>query len=276
MTYFFKCRHSKSQPASTGLSMGGTAAPGPVKPSQSPSALSPVTPSTCRALVLSDPPASVKTSSKEQDMIDLLSLALTTTSTSSPQTPQAPSSTQSTGAMSNDPFPSQSNSGVQGQVSYNSYVVPWAQPQNPPRPPLQAQIQPQRLQPQYPQYSSQQVQPQYAQSLPQRYIPPPWANTPGYLNSGSNNTFWTPRAETGVSSTPFQETRPLQHVNSFPVRGMNRPNVPPVDQRNGNPAGQKPFIPSYRLFEDLNVLGKTGASSGLSGNSGQSMIGGRR
>ncbi|KAK4794599.1 hypothetical protein SAY86_012593 [Trapa natans] len=271
-------RHSKSQATSTGPSIGGTAGPWPVKTDGCPSS-SHATPSTCRDLVLSEPPMPVKTS-KEQDMIDLLSLALTTTSTSSPETPQPPPTTQNEGAMSSDPFASQSDPrGVQGQHSYSSYVVPWAQPQPQTRPqqPAQAQIQPQQLRPQNPPYFPQQVQHQRPQSLQQRYIPPPWASTPGYLNSGStNNIFWTPRSETGGFSIPFQETRPLQHLNSFPARGMNGPTIPSVDQGNVNPAGQKTFIPSYRLFEDLNVLGKTGTSSGLSGSSGQRMIGGKQ
>ncbi|KAK4752884.1 hypothetical protein SAY87_021682 [Trapa incisa] len=268
-------RHSKSQSAPTGQSIGGTADPWPVKSEGSPSASSHETPSTCKAIVLSEPPAPVKASSKEQDMIDLLSLALTTTSTPSPETPQPSYTTQNVGAMSNDP--SQSNSrAAEGQLSYSSYVVPWAQPQSYPQQPPQAQIQPQPPRPQYPQYSPQQVQPQ-PQSLPQQYIPPPWASTPGYLNAWStSNTFLMPRAEASGSSMPFQETRPPQHLNSFPARGMNGSTIPPVDQRTVNTAGQKTFIPSYRLFEDLNVLGKTGASSGLSGSTGQSMIGGRR
>ncbi|OWM81654.1 hypothetical protein CDL15_Pgr007692 [Punica granatum] len=273
-------RHSKSQPASTGSSTGGDASSGPIKPTAPTSSSSlPSTPSTCRALALPDPPAPVKIS-KEQEMIDLLSLALTTTSTPAPETPQAPPSNQNTGADVSNPYTPQSYSGMQGQVSYNSYVVPWAQAQNPPQPSPRAQIQPQprpqQFQPQYPQPSPQRVPPQYAQSSPQRYIPPPWAGTPGYLNSGSSNTFWTPRAETSSSTTPFQETRPLQHFNSFPARGMNGSAVPRPDQRNAPPAGPKPFVPSYRLFEDLNVLGTSGASSGLSGSTGQSMIGGRR
>lgn len=48
--------------------------------------------------------------------------------------------------------------------------------------------------------------------------------------------------------------------------------------------GQKPFIPSYRLFEDLDVFGNADgryrpastASSGLSGSSSQNMVGGRK
>lgn len=50
-------------------------------------------------------------------------------------------------------------------------------------------------------------------------------------------------------------------------------------------AGPKPFVPTYRLFEDLNVFGNvdgklkttsSSASSSLSGSHGQSMVGGRK
>ena len=50
-------------------------------------------------------------------------------------------------------------------------------------------------------------------------------------------------------------------------------------------SGQRPFIPSYRLFEDLNVFGNTdgrvkmagsGTSSGMSGTMGPGMVGGRK
>ena len=49
-------------------------------------------------------------------------------------------------------------------------------------------------------------------------------------------------------------------------------------------SGNKPFIPSYRLFEDLNVLGNTdgrlkmtsSAAPSLSGTSSQGMVGGRQ
>lgn len=56
--------------------------------------------------------------------------------------------------------------------------------------------------------------------------------------------------------------------------------------RNPTPStAQKPFIPSYRLFEDLNVFAGTdprlkvtssGTSASLAGSSGQSMVGGRK
>jgi hypothetical protein len=148
------------------------------------------------------------------------------------------------------------------------------QPQHQPQPQVRTQSQPQ-LQPQYPQYSSQ-------------YPPPPWAPTPGYSNNqnhlSATNMFSTPRANTSASYTPMQETRPLQQHNSFPARGINGSAMhgdPRVSTGPRNPApaaAPKPFIPSYRLFEDLNVFGNAGGStsSTLSGASGQGMVGGRK
>lgn len=80
---------------------------------------------------------------------------------------------------------------------------------------------------------------------------------------------------TNTSSLPMQGGRPLQHVNSFPGNGsaMNG-NATVLNNSSsvGIPStGQKPYIPSYRLFEDLNVLGgsegkiKSGPYSSASG-----------
>lgn len=81
----------------------------------------------------------------------------------------------------------------------------------------------------------------------------------------------------------------MQQYNSFPSRGGNgvamNGDGRGLGPRNPAPAsGNKPFIPSYRLFEDLNVLGNTdarlkmtsSASPSLSGNSTQGMVGWRQ
>lgn len=90
---------------------------------------------------------------------------------------------------------------------------------------------------------------------------------------------------------PAQGATPLQQYNSFPARGAtgsdNHGGFPTIPgPRSPAPAaGQKPFIPSYRLFEDLNVFGnadgklkvaKSNTSSGFSGTPGQGMVGGRK
>ncbi|GAV80855.1 VHS domain-containing protein/GAT domain-containing protein [Cephalotus follicularis] len=288
-------RHSRAQSVpSLSTSTGTTGALVPLSNSNATPTM-PITLSTSNALALPDPPAPVRTS-KEQDMIDLLSLTLSTTSTS-PHTPHTPSTSEQTmhqvpvSSTQGYPYSSQTYPGNQGPAAYNSYVVPWAQPQPQPQyqqqhfqpqpqvqPHLQSQNQPQ-LQYQYPQYS-------YG------YPPPPWAAAPGYFNnqnnpSTTNNMFSTPRASTNASYTPFQAARPLQHSNSFPARVANGMIVPGDPQVSSAPripppaSAQKPFIPSYRLFEDLNVLGNvdgrfkvaSSTSPTLSGTSGQGMVG---
>lgn len=275
-------RHSmpKQGPSqNTSAETGGALVP--VNNSNATSSLPAAAPS--NALALPDPPAPVRTS-KEQDIIDLLSITLSTTSTS-PQTPHSPPISNQTTQQAPAPPSTQGNTYASetypGQVPYNNYVAPWAQPQSQPLPQSQPQFQPQ-VQPRYPQYSS-------------AYPPPPWAATPGYFNSqnhraGTNNMFSTPRANMPTSYTPLQGARPLQPHNSFPIRGSNGSVMhgdPPASSGPGNPASttaQKPFIPSYRLFEDLNVLGSADArlkmtsssSPSLSGTSGQGMVGGRK
>ncbi|XVE80795.1 hypothetical protein DITRI_Ditri15bG0008900 [Diplodiscus trichospermus] len=446
-------RHSRAQStASQSTSAGTSGAIVPidnatVTPSNVPTAS---TSTTCNALALPDPPATVRTT-KEQDLIDLLSLTLPT-SASSPQIPPRPSASHQNMHQAHVPpstrgypYTPQTYPGSQGQLPYNNYVVPWAQPQQPPQPQPQkpslpqvpaqyhsqqkvhlqsqpqidpqSQFQPQpqqnnyvapwaqpqqqqqqphpqpQPQPQKPslpqvpaQYHSQQKvhlqsqpqidpqshiqsqfqaesqaqnqsnslsqgQPQFqTQSQPQfrpqsqfqlrpqsqsqlqhqaqqqtqpqlqaqsqtqtqsfsqpqyqphfqsqypqyssGYPPPPWATTPGYLNSqnyhsSANNTFSTPQLNATTSNSMIV-SRPLQHVNSFPMKGsngapLNGDSWGSMGARNPAPSsGQKPFIPSYRLFEDLNVLGNadgrlktttTGASPSLSGTSTQSMVG---
>ncbi|KAL9236176.1 hypothetical protein vseg_010877 [Gypsophila vaccaria] len=276
------------------------------------------------ALALIDPaaPATTTNVSKDQDLIDLLSLALTSTSTS--DTTESPSSA-----------PVSSTS----ETSMDSYVVPWAQAQPQPQPqplphvyqyqPMQPQMQPQ-AQPGYHQYAS-------------AYPPPPWELASGYPNQnlGSNpymppnyqgnnssvpsqgaypqygnqpmyspaqaasnfppqtNSFQNPPSPpmsgnfysasvptTNVSSTPIQGGGSLQHTNSFTSKvstpsALNGASL----VTNGSasaPLGEKPFVPSYRLFEDLNVFGssegklKSGPYPSASGNSQQNMISGRR
>lgn len=240
-------------------------------------------PSLNNALTLPDPPAPVRTT-KEQDIIDLLSITLSTTSPHTPHaphTPHTPAATQNVHqapiAPSTPGYPhaSQPYPGNQGQVPYNSYVVPWAQAQPQPQP---------QVRPQYPQY-------QYSSGYP----PPPWAATPGYANNQSSlsttTTSSTPQANINASYMPMQQgVRPLQQHNSFPTRGSNGslmhgdPRMSSTPRNPAPSAGQATFIPSYRLFEDLNVFGNaegklkmtSSTSPSLSGTSGQGMVGGRK
>lgn len=101
------------------------------------------------------------------------------------------------------------------------------------------------------------------------------------------------RGKEPVLSTSSLPARPLQHLNSFPLRGNDElatrgggDSWAAGAPRSSTPSTtQKPFIPSYRLFEDLNVFGSTdprlkvtssNATSSLAGSSGQSMVGGRK
>ncbi|KAL9374488.1 hypothetical protein Peur_034108 [Populus x canadensis] len=131
------------------------------------------------------------------------------------------------------------------------------------------------------------------QAMPQ--IPPSSSTqaTPGYLNnqihtSTTNNMFSSPRSNSTASYTPMQAARPMQQFNSLPTRVGNG-SIINGDSSSASrvpaPPGQKQsFVPSYRLFDDLNVLGnadgrfKMNGSTppSLSGSSGQSMVGGRK
>jgi hypothetical protein len=221
-----------------------------------------------KALVVSDvamPPPSGNM--KEQDMIDFLSLALSGPAASpSNSTHQTFSQTPPAPAAANSP------STVQGyphtyQVPSNSYVVPWAQAQTqaPPQPPSQP-----------PQQTN--------------YPPPPWASTPGYY-SGSNQVQLTNDANIHRQSFPqgnynaSSSYYPSQGVNAYPARGPQNGDSRPTFVASSGPAqasGNKTFVPSYRLFEDLNVIGngdsrfRTNTTSQPQSSSGQSMVGGRK
>ncbi|CAK9144499.1 unnamed protein product [Ilex paraguariensis] len=293
-------RHSKTRSPTSLNTFTGTSGVISVNTSSNMSSTSASpAPALSNALVLADPPAPVRTT-KEQDIIDLLSITLSTTPASlhTSQTPASPHTSQtpddSTQNMHRSPvstttqgYPNtfQTYGGNQGQIAFNSYVVPWAQPQPQPQPkgPTQPLPQPET---QHPQYSS-------------GYPAPPWAATPGYYNSQNPiptypYAYPTPRT-TATSQMQLQATSPLQHVNSFPARGSNGsainggPQVGSSPRTTGPAAGHKPFIPSYRLFEDLNVLGSADATfkktsntspslseTRLSGTNNQSMVGGRK
>ncbi|KAL8232515.1 hypothetical protein R6Q57_002293 [Mikania cordata] len=75
------------------------------------------------------------------------------------------------------------------------------------------------------------------------YIPPPWAPTPGY--------YCNPYSPNYSASTYYN------NISSAGSGGLN------------------PYVPSYRLFEDLNVLGNM-RTSGTPGASGQCMLGSRK
>ncbi|PPR80852.1 hypothetical protein GOBAR_AA39862 [Gossypium barbadense] len=328
-------RHSRAQFTSQNTSPGTSEATAPVSNANVTTSYTPTASTSIpsNALALPDPPAPVKTS-KEQDLIDLLSLTLSTTASSPHAPPTPPSASQHqvpvTPSSQGYPYASQTYPTSPAQLPYNSYVVPWAQPQKPSQPqPTQFQTEPQaqnqsnspseaqhqfqarpqphqlntqsqiRLQPQsqsqspHQSFGQPQYQPYFQPQYTSAYPPPPWAATPGYFNSqnhhsSTTNMFSTPRANTTASNS-ITGTRPLQHNSSFPIRGTNGgapmnggDSWTSTGPRNPAPSsGQKPFIPSYLLFEDLNVLGngdgrRSSTSPNLSGSNTQSMVGGRK
>ncbi|MFQ6627759.1 hypothetical protein Gotur_007403 [Gossypium turneri] len=342
-TFSSECRHSRAQFTSPQNASPGTSeATAPVSNANVTTSYTPTASTSIpsNALALPDPPAPVKTS-KEQDLIDLLSLTLSTTKASSPHAPPTPPSASQhqvpvPPSSQGYPYASQTYPASQAQLPYNSYVVPWAQPQKSSQPqvqpqPTQFQTEPQaqnqsnspsqaqhqfqarsqphqlntqsqiRLQPQSPSQSQSphqsfgqpQYQPYFQPQYTSAYPPPPWAATPGYFNSqnhrsSTNNMISTPQVNTTASNS-ITGPRPLQHNSSFPIRGTN--GGAPINRGDSwtstgprNPAptsGQKPFIPSYLLFEDLNVLGngdgrRSSTSPNLSGSNTQSMVGGRK
>ncbi|RAL39234.1 hypothetical protein DM860_002767 [Cuscuta australis] len=188
-------------------------------------------PNTNNALVVVDPPPA---RTKEQDMIDLLSITLTST--------DLPPVSQTQDIINETPG------------SQNSYVATWAaQPQ--PQPQFYYEVlQPPPQPTAYPQYYG--------------YATPQYAATPGYFAAAASSSNAIPAWGNSISGT-----------NNY---GMSQ-----VGGGGSTYAGQTPFVPSYRLFEDLNVLGHghqtfqgtTGgnsASCSLYGVNNQSIIGGRK
>lgn len=102
-------------------------------------------------------------------------------------------------------------------------------------------------------WASTQGQPEFDAQVPtfqasqqqSDYIPPPWAPTPGYYCNP-----YSPTTCSGVRTASYYNTSP---TGSSPGSGLNQ------------------YIPSYRLFEDLNVLGNV-RTTGAPGTSGPSMV----
>ncbi|GJS36625.1 TOM1-like protein 6 [Tanacetum coccineum] len=218
-------------------------------------------PSMSMALTVTDPPPPVNTS-RADDMIDFLSLALSSTNITSPPSNPPPVSSPQNVDQTPPVSATTENYPHQTQPQLNSYVVPWAQ----------SEPQPQQVQ----SHSQMQPQPRYQQqNYSSGYIPPPWAATPGYY---ANNPYASAAASSSL--TPYNNAPSQQvntHSNNMRVAGMSG------DGRvgsNAGGAGQTAFIPPYRLFEDLNVLGNqktSGTPSNFVGSSsGQSMMSGKK
>lgn len=214
------------------------------------------------------------TQTKDQDIIDLLSITLST-SASTEENSQAPPASpmhsvpqeHMASASPEIAYSAAPYTGNHG-LAFNNYVAPWAQPQ-PQAQPLFRSPQPQpQPRPQYttastsqnqyvPPNASQQFQglPEAQQQPPQhrppsqhvsqattlqpsqlsQYPPPPWAATPGYFSNPSP-----------VTRQPYAYSNP-RPISPF----MARPSQPePINretQFNSSPrssgSGQKPFLP---------------------------------
>ncbi|XAR68741.1 hypothetical protein NMG60_11000096 [Bertholletia excelsa] len=280
-------RHSKTQSTTSqdsSLSFSGNVI-GNTANITVPSVVATTVPFPSKALTLPDTPAPLRTT-KEQDLIDLLSITLYTATSS--QTPCA-SATSSQDVHHEHHCASQVCPISEGQLSFNSYVAPWAQ-----QPQTQTQTQTQ-TQPQPQPYPNAQLQPQSQPQYPEHsygYIPPPWAPTPGYFSNQNNISttsymLSTPQANTLASFTTFQGDIPLQPDGMFHSRESNGLSINGEPMLVSNPRstttpGQKAFVPSYRLFEDLKALGNGGGmfkmtsskSPSLSGTASQGMVGG--
>ncbi|KAJ0574165.1 putative VHS domain, GAT domain, GAT domain superfamily protein [Helianthus annuus] len=211
-------------------------------------------PSMSMALTLTDPFPPTNTT-KADDMIHFLSLALSVSTTSpTSQPPPVVTSAQNTDQSPPVSAATQNQPQQTQQPLLNNYVVPWAQSEP------QPQVQPE------PQYQQQN---HYSSG----YIPPPWAATPGYYTNAyaSSSTPYT-------YAPPSYNNIPSQQVNSYSnnlrVAGMNGDRAVGSKSNTAGGGQRSSFIPSYRLFEDLNVLGNqktSGASSNFSGSFSHNM-----
>lgn len=211
-------------------------------------------------------------------MINLLNLALTTTSDSpqNPSTPPPPSSQNmdnlpvSSNGHSN-PYSYELNIDNPEQAGFSSYIAPWSQPQ------AQSRTQPQQ---------QTLTQPHYHQN-PYGYPPPPWASSSSSFSNQhplpmSPNSFGFADGAGPVTHTSVEATgRPPPDFN--PPTVNNRQSFSTVPASAPPSMGQRPYVPSYWLFKELNVLpsgdsgqrmGNGRSSLSLSGVSGQSRVGG--
>ncbi|ESQ40036.1 hypothetical protein EUTSA_v10015861mg [Eutrema salsugineum] len=177
----------------------------------------------CKDLALFDKTATTTTKS-EQDIIELLSLTLSTTA--------LPASSQTQTQTQTQPPSNTHHKTSYDHILMNSYVVPWAQTQaEEPQVPKTAQFAPSG-----PQYQAWPPQQQFSYGYPH----PQWNG--GQANS-YDTTFWS---QGGSENKVFE--RNLHYSNSFPARAAG-----PSAAVDG-PPHRPPYVPPYKLFEDLNVF----------------------
>ncbi|XP_073113417.1 TOM1-like protein 6 isoform X2 [Elaeis guineensis] len=201
--------------------------------SASPSHLAAEGSSANNALTLPDPPATVRTATKEQDMIDLLSITVASNQSPphTPQTPRASKQSESPVAVSRDaqgyPCNPQAHAVNQGYIPYSSYVAPWAQAQPQSTPPLQPQVQ-----------SQPHTQPQVLQNS--SYPPPPWATIPANPNTNpfASTAGQYPASTAHAAAYGPNASMPSQFSNSFGSRNNSAPST--TGETQVNPAARVP------------------------------------
>ncbi|CAO2839222.1 unnamed protein product [Amaranthus hypochondriacus] len=178
------------------------------------------------------------------------------------------------------PWEATSSYGSNQIPNYNPYLYPTSQgPMNNPSMSMQGAWPSQNVYSQYgnqPMYSTQ----VYSNQAVGNSSPLQTARTLQQSNSFHNlpsaNGNLNSTAQTTDGSLLINGSRLLQHVNSFPAKvnnGTAMNGTTPVlnNGSTGISSGQKTYIPSYRLFEDLNVLSgsegklKSGPYSSASG-----------
>lgn len=177
-----------------------------------------------------DPPPPIKTTAEDRNVVDRLSIAASSNSppTQTPITPSTPSSTfrrngsadpVARNALGKNPqiFPVN-----QGYVPYDSYTAPWAEA---------------RL-----------------SSLSEQltnYPPPPWEDGPSRNpNPFAQSTYPVEYNSFGMSAAnPPSSAAAAAADDDDDAAGGARANA--NSRPTGPGASRKPFVPSYRLFEDL-------------------------
>ncbi|VFQ71155.1 unnamed protein product [Cuscuta campestris] len=198
------------------------------------------------ALVPCDPPAPIKTTREGEDTIQELLGGLTLATTVSflpPHTPTQDHTNQTPLPFSPPPITTTNQHGHH-QTSFNNYVAPWARVSPPPSEPD----------------PPPQVQSHHFNNL-HHYPPPPWAATPGYSITNPSNP--SPHVTANGGSNPS--------ITGTGARASAGPGVSSSIPTAAN--AHKTFVPSYRLFEDLNVFGNEDRKLKTTSNASGSMSG---
>lgn len=223
-------------------------------------------PSASNALALPDPPTPANTFTKEQDIISLLSIALS--NPSPPYTPVTPTSDQNVSSPSIPQAPQVDPSNAANQAyPPNHFIAPWAQTQI--RPSLS-----------HPQTLPQQL------SYSSGYPPPPWATAAVDGNANANPFASTmfqypaPVNDAAAASVPASRTVLQYSSGSETNTTQSQGNTNPGQME---PSSAKPYVYTNRLFDELDFRNAgTGHKTSSSGSSlsssrgGQGTINGRK